>query len=196
MVEPDIWMLENSKTGHFEIGYQRLHALGVISLRWNQAEQWLFSMFCDVTGYSEAEAWALVCDRGNESIVRSIRSFPDLRGYSTEKPLIENALQAFGVCRQNRNVVVHARTRGFSAEGQVGFAKKSRKAPMESEQFPSALEDLRRVADEIEGLNRRFWLLSCFNQDGYDTSTLSKLPLPALLRGQAQELPRAGPAAN
>jgi hypothetical protein len=181
MAEADTWMLENSKTGHSEIGYQRLHALGVISLRWNQAEQWLFSMFCDVTGYNEAEAWALAFDLGSESIARKIRAFVDLRGFSTEKPLIENTLEVFGICRQNRNAVVHAWTRGVSAEGQIGLAKKSRKMPLEAEPLPSTLDDLRRVADEIESLNTRFWLLSCFNEEGYEPTTLAKLSLPVLI---------------
>lgn len=183
MTDIDPWMIANSKIGPTsDLGYKRLHALGVIALRWNRAEQWLFTIFCDVSGYDEAEAWALVFDLGDVSISERIKSLLKIRGFTTEAPLIENALQVYDVCRRNRNSVMHAWTRGLTDDGHVGFARKSKAADsQDAEPFPSSLDDLRRVAEEIEHLNTRLWLLSCFNQDGQPTSSLQTLPLPSLL---------------
>jgi hypothetical protein len=185
--EPDLsiddWMTSNS-----ELGHKRLHALGVITLRWNRAERWLFTIFCDVSGYDEAEAWALIYNLSTPAISERIRSLLKLRNFTAEAPLIENALEVFNVCRQNRNSVTHAWTRGLSADGQLLLASKSKKADnLDADPFPSSLEDLRRVADEIESLNTRLWLLSCFAEDAQPTSSLEKLPLPSLLVQSPQQ---------
>jgi hypothetical protein len=182
MTDIDEWMTVNSKDGFSDLGFKRLHALGVIALRWNRAERWQFTIFCDVSGYDEAEAWALVFDLGDVSISERIKSFLKIRGFDSEAPLIENALEVYNICRQNRNSVMHAWTRGITDDGHVGFARKSKAADNpDAEPFPSSLDDLRRVADEIKQLNNRLWLLSCFNQDGQPTSSLQKLPLPSPL---------------
>jgi hypothetical protein len=173
----DEWMTANS-----ELGHKRLHALGVITQRWNRAERWLFTIFCDVSGYDEAEAWALVYNSSTPAISERIRSLLKIRNYATEAPLIENALEVFNVCRQNRNSVTHAWTRGLSPDGQLALASKSKKADnLDADPFPSSLDDLRRVADEIESLNTRLWLLSCFAEDAQPTESLEKLPMPILL---------------
>jgi hypothetical protein len=133
-------------------------------------------------GYDEAEAWALVFDLGNISICERIKLLLKIRAFTMEAPLIENALEFYDVCRRNRNSVMHAWTRGLSEDGHVGFARKSKAADnQEAEPFPSSLDDLRRVAEEIETLNTRLWLLSCFNQDGEPISSLQRLPLPSPL---------------
>lgn len=184
----DEWMTADS-----ELGHKRLHALGVITQRWNRAERWLFTIFCDVSGYDEAEAWALVYNLSTPAISERIRSLLKIRNYATEAPLIDNALEVFNVCRQNRNSVTHAWTRGLSADGQLALASKSRKADnLDADPFPSSLDDLRRVADEIEGLNTRLSLLSWFAEDSQPTSSLEKLPLPFLLVQPPQQ-PRAKP---
>jgi hypothetical protein len=115
----DEWMSKNS-----DLGLKRLHALGVISLRWNRAEQWLFTIFCDVSGYDEAEAWALVFDMGTVSICDRIKSLLRIRNYAAEAPLIENAFDVFSICSRNRNSLTHAWMRGLSSDGQPGLAKK------------------------------------------------------------------------
>ena len=150
MTDVDPWMTANSKVDlNSDLGYKRLHALGVITLRWNRAEQWLFTTFCDVTGYDEAETWALVLDLGDTSICKLIKSFLKIRGFETEALLIENALEVYDICRQNRNLVTHAWTRGLTADGHAGLARKSKASyNQDAEPFPSSLDDLRRVAEE------------------------------------------------
>jgi len=131
----DPWMIANSKLGH-----KRLLALGVIAYQWNKAELWLFHIFCDVSGYSEAEAWSLVYDLGDVAICARIKSLLKYRKLTSEAPLIENALEVYDLCRQNRNSAMHAWTRGISDDGQIGLARKSKKADqIEPDPFPSGL---------------------------------------------------------
>lgn len=185
----DPWIIASS-----ELGFARLHALGVITQRWNRAERWLFTIFCDVSGYDEPEAWALVHNLGTPLIAERIKSLLKIRNFTAEAPLIENALEAFNICRQNRNLVTHAWTRGISADGSPSLASKSKKADnLDADPFPSSLDDLRRVADEIESLNTRLWLLSCFSEDGQPNSSLEKHPIPSLLV-QTQQQPNAKPS--
>ena len=175
--EIDEWVTANSALGH-----KRLHALGVIAYQWNRAELWLFHIFCDVSGYDESEAWSLVYDLGDVSICNRIKSLLKFRNLDEEAPLIENALKVYDICRQNRNSAMHAWTRGFSTDGQVGLARKSKKADqIDPEPFPSSLDDLRRVAKEIEGLNARLWLLSVFAEEPPHLPSLQKLALPDFL---------------
>lgn len=175
--EIDEWVTANSALGH-----KRLHALGVIAYQWNRAELWLFHIFCDVSGFDEPEAWALIYDLGDVAICGRIKTLLKFRNLAAEAPLIENALEIYDICRQNRNSAMHAWTRGLSADGHIGLARKSKKADqIDPEPFPSSLDDLRRVAKDIEALNNRLWLLSCFAEDGQPPTSLDILPVPNAL---------------
>jgi hypothetical protein len=88
--DPDPWIKSKS-----ELGYKRLHALGVIAFQWNRSEFWLFSTFCDVSGYEEDDAWALVYDLGDIAIYTRIKTFLKRRSLTVEAPLIENALEVY-----------------------------------------------------------------------------------------------------
>jgi hypothetical protein len=52
----DPWIQANSSP----VGAERLHALGVITLRWNMCEYGLFGIFCEVVRLPIEECWALV----------------------------------------------------------------------------------------------------------------------------------------
>jgi hypothetical protein len=94
--------------------------------RWNRAERWLFTIFCDVSGYDEPEAWALVYNLGTPAISERIRSLLKIRKFTAEAPLIENTLEVFNVCRQNRNSVTHAWTRGYLPMGNWRWRAKAK----------------------------------------------------------------------
>jgi hypothetical protein len=51
-----------------------------------------------------------------------------VRGFKTEAPLIENALDFYDVCRRNRNTLMHAWAEGWSSDGHLGFSRKSKAA--------------------------------------------------------------------
>jgi hypothetical protein len=176
----DPWIASNS-----EIHAEKLHAIGVISFQWNRCEFWLFHLFCQVSELPEAKAWTLVFDLGDVSICTRIgvlmASRTDL--HPDAVALITNALAIYDLCRQNRNSVVHAWTVGSGS--QAPLARKSKKPDqLDAEPFPCELNDLRRVAEEIQWLSRRLFVLNYHFEQGSMATALPsprKLPLPELL---------------
>lgn len=175
----DPWIKSNS-----EIDPAKLHAIGVISFQWNHCEFWLFHLFCGVSGLPEAKAWTLVFDLGDVALCTRIKV---LLGGCALHPdgtaLVENALEFYDLCRQNRNSVVHAWTQGRGARAKL--ARRSKKPDqIEPAPFPCELEDIRRVAEEIQWLSRRLWILNVKFEEGSLAQAISSpkiLPLPELL---------------
>jgi hypothetical protein len=175
----DAWISSNS-----EIAPERLHAIGVVSFQWNHCEFWLFQLFCGIADLSDQKAWALVYDLGDNAISTRITVLMQTRGFHPNAiVLIENALEFYDRCRQNRNSIIHAWT-----QGRGHWAKMVRKSKdprtMESAPFPCELEDVRRVAEEIQWLSRRLWILACLYEDGSlarEMSSPRTLPLPDVL---------------
>ncbi|TPI31511.1 hypothetical protein FJ414_23420 [Mesorhizobium sp. B3-1-6] len=177
----DPWVVANSRN----ISPERLHAIGVITLRWNECEFWLFHLFCGVSGLSQKDAWTLVHDLGDVAICIRIKTFADQRGYHTDGlDLISNALQAYDITRQNRNTISHAWMRNnFALEDTL--ARKSKKPDsFDAMPFESDLTTLRQVADEMSRLEMNLWLLCCVIEDATINGPLTsprKLALPVAL---------------
>jgi hypothetical protein len=175
----DAWISSNS-----EIQPERLHAIGVVSFQRNHCEFWLFQLFCGVAELTQQKAWALVYDLGDVAISTRISVLMQTRGFHPNAiVLIKNALEFYDRCRQNRNSIIHAWTQGSGYWAKmVRKSKDPRK--MESEPFPCELEDVRRVAEEIQWLSRRLWILACLYEDGSlarEISSPRTLPLPDVL---------------
>ena len=153
--DDDTWMKLHLRS----IGVERLHAIGVIALRWNLCEYALFSLFCEVAQVSEQKGWVLVHKLGDISIVERIHALAVLREFGSDnRGLIENATAYYDACRMNRNSVMHAWTR--RVDGQLFLARRSNKIDrLDVEPFASALPDLRRVAEEMETISRRLFVL-------------------------------------
>ncbi|MER8995927.1 hypothetical protein [Mesorhizobium sp. M0678] len=176
----DPWIAENSP-----LSPERLHAIGVITLRWNQCEFWLFLLFCKVSGIADKEAWALVYDLGDVAICTRIKAILASRSFHTDgTALILNALDAYDINRQNRNTVAHAWMVG-KFDGEYILARRSKKADaIDPLAFKSDLTTLRRVAHEIWLLDTNLWLLCCVIEDNTISGPLKtpkKLLLPDAL---------------
>lgn len=157
------------------ISAERIHAVGVITIRWNQCEFELFHLFREISGLQEAEAWASFCGLRHQEILKKIKGLVEQRNYHTDLvALIDNVLLFLDNCRVNRNAVAHAWTSSM-INGEKVLARKSRsRTKMDPIPFPSELLDLRRVADEIETAIVRLWLITCVIEDGS-----SSLPQPS-----------------
>lgn len=170
----DEWMRDFSK----QLGIKRLHALGCVSQQWNEAERWLFELFCDVSGLSTEDAWLLTYDLSSIALCSRIRILA-ARKELEARPLIENVITAFDQCRKNRNALVHAWSVNTFSPGERILARRSKKpSSPDVTPFRSGVDDIRRVADEISAVKTRMWLLSCFNDDHYDLAELEMLPIP------------------
>jgi hypothetical protein len=175
----DPWIAKNSP-----LSADRLHAIGVVTVRWNDCELWLLLLLCSVSKIPRRDIWAMAHDLGDIAMCTRVKTFTVFRGYRDHgRALIENVLAVYDLCRQNRNSIVHAWTR-FSGPNPP-LARKSKKADNpEPSPFPSDLSDIRRVAEDIEELRARLWLLCCMIDDGELAKPLTspeKLLLPGLL---------------
>jgi hypothetical protein len=169
----DPWIKSNS-----EIQAEKLHAIGVVSFQWSHCEFWLFYLFCEVSKLPEEIAWSLIYDLGDVSICIRIKTLLPARNlHSDAVALIENALECYDRCRQNRNSIIHAWAIGRGFHSQMARTiKKPEK--LELVPFPCELDDIRNVAEEIQWLSRRLWLMCCHLEDG---SAERAMPSPGIL---------------
>jgi hypothetical protein len=185
--DPWIWL----SSRHFPA--EKLHAIGVVSFRWNNCEFWLLLLLCSISKIPRREIWAMAHDLGDLAICTRIETFMVFRGYKDHgRALIENVLEVYDICRKNRNSIVHAWVRASGPDPSL--ARKSRKPDnSEPSPFPSSLADIRRVADDIEDLGNRLWLMCCLIDDGQlakPVASPEKVPLPELLWKNPPQGPR------
>ena len=162
---------------------EKLHALGYITFVWNMCEFHLFNLLCLVFGLPPRLAWILVHEMGDVSMSDRIQSFLEL-GYANQdaiKPeieVIQNALAAYDVCRQNRNQFTHFQLSLDPEDNRIVLARQ--KGPkFERVAFPDDLQTMRRVGDEIFGLNL---FLNQINLYLRNHGTAEAVPLPDRVR--------------
>jgi hypothetical protein len=189
----DDWVKNASK-----IEPEKLHALGVITFMWNACEYKLFELFCVIFGITPQMAWLLVHDLGDVSISNRIsaflqNAFPEPNGVRREIEVIENALEAYDVCRQNRNQFTHFALE-HDLQAQQVYLRRQQKGPVLTRiPFPTELSDFRRVATELFGLNNHLnSIINYLRTSGQNPEQPLPgiVPLPELL---AKPLPQAAP---
>jgi hypothetical protein len=176
----DPWIQANS----FPVGAERLHALGVITLRWNMCEYGLFGVFCEVVSLPIEECWALVHNLGDVAISDRIKALMALRNFHEETAAqVANVIEYYKACNQNRNSLAHAWIRRVS--GNPVLARPSKKiSRIDPEPFASELEDIRRVANELEILSACLFYLEAIMSESDPVQPLpsrDRLTPPALL---------------
>jgi hypothetical protein len=192
----DPWIKANS-----EIDPQRLHALGVISFRWNMSEQLLFGLFAELLHCPEREVFILGHGLSHIALMNRVRVLASTR--LEDRPnliaAIANALDVYDICRQNRNQLTHFDIQiALGQEKLSGFhlVRKRRKPDTFPVVMPfdDTLKNLRRVAKEIRRLNVQLKVIcdgvfirmkpdpDAFAKDWPERATsvslLKKLPLP------------------
>lgn len=152
----DPWIAQNSI-----IDPERLHALGVITLWWNQCERNLFFLFCHAFGVSTKVGWIIAHDLGDISLSEKITEKLKLHPPAPDvAELFKTALKIYDICRQNRNTLTH-----FTGQSppddprnleKVFFVRM--KGPSgKPVPIPSTIEDIRRVAFEIKTFGVYLW---------------------------------------
>jgi hypothetical protein len=151
----DNWIRINS-----EIEAQRLHALGVVTFRWNVCENKLFALFWTPLDLPNEEAQVISHDMNLTDVTTRVRALASIKLKKDKKLIaaIKNGLQVFERCRTNRNQLTHF-TFVLARESETGpfrlaLARTSRKPEYrERVQFADSITDIRRVARDIRQLN-------------------------------------------
>ena len=184
----DQWIATNSP-----IDAQRLHALGAVIVRWNDCEKELFVLFGEMLGLPLKEVWVIAHDLGNIAICTKIKSLARAKNFSSAfQSAIENTLEVYNICLQNRNQLVHFWTSSLS--GDLQLYRKSKKADYTTpELFKSDLADIRRVAEDIKRLAYHMSALeAAINKTGRaapNSPLPNKLTLPARLYSPPPQVP-------
>src|SRR5262245_28212633 len=184
----DQWIATNSP-----IDAQRLHALGAVIVHWNDCEKQLFILFGEMLGLPLKEVWVIAHDLGNIAICTKIKALARAKNFSSAfQSAIENTLEVYDICLQNRNQLVHFWTSGLSGDRQL--YRKSKKADYTTpELFKSDLADIRRVAEDIKALAYQMsGLEAAINTTGRgppNSPLPSKLALPARLYSPPPQAP-------
>jgi hypothetical protein len=182
----DAWIMVNS-----DIDAEKLHALGVITFRWNLSENKLKQLFATLLYFlNSEETHALAHGLGN-ALTTSIKILATHR-IENDTPLmaaLTNALDVYEVCRRNRNQLTHFDlTIASDEEGsgrRLALARRG-KTPQyrRSVPFPDSINDIRRVARDIRRLNYYFYRLDRHMRakwKPYRAGLLEEWPLPKIL---------------
>jgi hypothetical protein len=135
---------------------EKMDALGYIIMLWNSCEHKLWILLTWIARIPVSISYTLLHSTSDVTMMNQIRDVTKLSDLSSEHvTLIEHTLDYYDVCRLNRNQLCH-----FSiAEGQpadderIRFLRRKGPDLLASEPFLDSLEDIRRVADEVETLS-------------------------------------------
>lgn len=142
----DQWVQSNSP-----VEPEKLHALGLMTLRWNSCELGLKILFAGVTRTTMLMAWAITQGMGDIAICDVVREV--ISKIPEDEPAREHvlhALEIYDINRINRNQLTHFLPSGSSDGLQFMRAKGPAYNP---QPFPSSLADVRRVAEDLAKLS-------------------------------------------
>jgi hypothetical protein len=171
----DEWLVKRSP-----IHPAKLHALGVITFAWNTCELHLLFLFCTIFKIDTMKGRIIAHDLGDIAISDRIREMLVL--YERyESDIIENALDVYDICRQNRNSLTHFHTEKLDGELLLARIKGPR---WTTHILPNEIKDFRRIADDIWDFSiwfRQIWRTMTLRQDGMLAPLPGIRPLPELL---------------
>jgi hypothetical protein len=155
LLSRDKWIRTNS-----EIDAQKLHALGVVTFRWNVCENKLLSLFWTLLDLPPEETQVILHDLSMVEVMRRVKALASIKLKENRELVaaIENGLRVFDSCRINRNQLTHF-TFVLARDNDTGpyrlaLARMSRKPEYrERVPFPDSINDIRRVARDIRRLN-------------------------------------------
>jgi hypothetical protein len=138
----DPWFLE-----HAPLHPSRLHALGVMTVYWNQCELALFVLFSGVSGIEGNLAFALTHEMSDLAVMNRMKEVIALSGHSKDvNNVVLNALAAYDINRLNRNQLTHF----LPMPTEKGITLWRQKGPtMNPQPFPHELKDIRRVVEDL-----------------------------------------------
>jgi hypothetical protein len=128
----------------------QLHAMGQISLVYNEIEDW-FSFLFEQLFPTEPDFAARLFHRSNNKdrvdVLKAIVSKSEPDHDIRDRALW--ALECFDICTTNRNVLAHARSEYEHRSSTMRLVKKSRADHNRTNYYPLKLKQLRDIADEM-----------------------------------------------
>jgi len=143
--DPDIWPLPA-----YEVGQPKhIHALGVASARYNMLEFALLCLMFDYCGMANETTQYLFANMSNSLRLQLLaRCAEDREADAATKECVLHFVACFNICAENRNTLMHSQTKQ-SGDALLNFAKAARGDPSKTNTLNLRLEDIRKVADEI-----------------------------------------------
>jgi len=189
---------------HSPIAAEKLHALGYINLEWNVSEYHLNALLASVSGLDEATCRMFVYDMGDTAICDRIKAFAAKREFNAPmQAALDRGLEAYDICRLNRNHFNHFALASRSSEWGLRLHKVAKKPTLELSPIADEIKDFRRVAEEIRALNAYLgdlWLAARDSPSALPPPSPETLPLPQRLwkppqatRTKPKRLPRSSP---
>ena len=131
----------------------QLHAMGQISLVYNEIEEWFSFLFEDLFPAERDFAAKLFHHSNNRDRVDLLTAVVDKNEPDDDiRDCVLWALQCFDICTANRNVLMHARSEHEHRSSTMRLSERHRNDPNRTKQYPLKLRNLREVADDMGAL--------------------------------------------
>lgn len=149
-VEQDNWPLPDYPTA----GAKHVHAMGVISLNYNNLEFALFRLFghhLERNDVPIATAWTLYSQLQESRRPQALRSiFRTSESDEIVRTHVDHAIDVFNICKDNRNWLFHSRM-SYEPTGEMTLTKTVKEDWNSINVIDVSLTEMRRVADDIFG---------------------------------------------
>ena len=162
---------------------KKLHAIGWMVTQWSMCEVSLHAVLAEVVKVEFGVGWAVTHSLGDITISDTITDAARAAhlGESVVSDL-SHLLKYYGICRMNRNALVHSM---FGGSGDTPSLVRSPKGPRRIHHaIADSLDDIRRVADDIDRLRLYMPIvIAALRHPPADrfSSWPERLPLPALI---------------
>jgi hypothetical protein len=143
---PPAWPHKEHRTG----SDAQLHAMGQISLIYNELEEWLSFLFEQLFPASLSASKSPYNRLNNRDRVDLLTE--TVEANEEDKILRDHilwALRCFDICNANRNTLLHARSEYYRNAKTFRLLKQARDDPTVDQEYPLRLSELRSVADDM-----------------------------------------------
>jgi hypothetical protein len=180
---PKSWPDKEHRTG----SDAQLHAMGQVSLIYNEIEQWLSFLFEQLFPAHLSASTSLYKRLNNRDRIDLFKATVELNeGDEILRDRILWALRCFDICNANRNTLMHARSEYDRNAKTFRLLKQARKDPTVDQEYPLRLSELRSVADDMA---RTLDFLVSLHGHIHDL----RPPPNAILGSEPEALPRKPP---
>ena len=126
------------------------HAIGQITIEWNQTEKELSELISVYLETDRPTAQLVIGAFGNRDKCQLLKSLVELKeGNSELAEAILHAITCFDICRENRNHIIHSSAHEADEPHKITFRKPRKAKPTESHEMVLDLNQVRECANEI-----------------------------------------------